>query len=89
MSKEIVKEALGLVNKQAEDGGLWFNAHTAPEAYLQQELRKLHDAVEKDTKALAEKIGGLRAVDNCCTTDGEVSGFYKAIETFIKLIEKG
>ena len=36
-----------LVNKQAEDEGLWFQAETAPEAYLQQELRKLHAAVER------------------------------------------
>jgi len=36
-----------LVAQQAEDDGLWFNAATAPEAYLQQELRKLHAAVEE------------------------------------------
>ena len=36
-----------LVDKQAEDEGLWFEALTAPEAYLQQELRKLHAAVEE------------------------------------------
>lgn len=35
-----------LVNVQAEDGGLWFVAQTAAEAYLQQELRKLHAAIE-------------------------------------------
>lgn len=35
-----------LVNEQAEDEGLWFVARTAPEAYLQQELRRLHAAVE-------------------------------------------
>ncbi len=35
-----------LVNQQAEDAGLWFLAETAPEAYLQQELRRLHAAVE-------------------------------------------
>lgn len=35
-----------LVNEQAEDDGLWFVATTAPEAYLQQELRRLHAAVE-------------------------------------------
>ena len=40
-----------LVNKQAEDDGLWFDAQTAPEAYLQQELRKLHGAVEEASKA--------------------------------------
>lgn len=37
-----------LVDKQAEDEGLWFQAETAPEAYLQQELRKLHALIEKE-----------------------------------------
>ena len=37
---------LALVNSQAEDEGLWFIAATAPEAYLQQELRKLHAVIE-------------------------------------------
>lgn len=36
-----------MVAQQAEDDGLWFSAATAPEAYLQQELRKLHAAVEE------------------------------------------
>jgi hypothetical protein len=36
-----------LVNSQAEDAGLWFEARTAPEAYLQQELRRLHAAIEE------------------------------------------
>ena len=36
----------GLVDTQAEDSGLWFRAETAPEAYLQQELRRLHALVE-------------------------------------------
>jgi len=36
-----------MVAQQAEDEGLWFNAATAPEAYLQQELRKLHAAIEE------------------------------------------
>jgi hypothetical protein len=39
-----------MVDQQAEDQGLWFRAETAPEAYLQQELRKLHAEVEKYTK---------------------------------------
>ncbi len=38
-----------LVDRQAEDEGLWFFAETAPEAYLQQELRTLHAAVEVAT----------------------------------------
>ena len=35
-----------IVRNQAEDAGLWFQAKTAPEGYLQQELRKLHAAIE-------------------------------------------
>lgn len=35
------------VGAQAEDEGLWFIAATAAEAYLQQELRALHDTVER------------------------------------------
>lgn len=35
-----------LVDDQAEDDGLWFKAVTAAEAYLQQELRRLHAAIE-------------------------------------------
>ena len=37
------------VNSQAEDEGLWFEAKTAPEAYLQQELRRLHEIIEGKT----------------------------------------
>ena len=42
------KAAKALVDKQAEDEGLWFIAETAAEAYLQQELRRLHRAIEGD-----------------------------------------
>lgn len=35
-----------LVDEQAKDEGLWFVAEKCPEAYLQQELRSLHAAVE-------------------------------------------
>jgi len=38
---------LAIVNEQAFDEGLWFVAATAPEAYLQQELRRLHDVIER------------------------------------------
>lgn len=43
-----------IVEKQAEDDALWFIAETAPESYLQSELRRLHAAVES---ALAEGEG--------------------------------
>ena len=36
-----------VVDQQAEDEVLGFTARTAPEAYLQQELRKLHAAVKR------------------------------------------
>jgi len=35
-----------LVAEQAKDEGLWFVAQTAPEAYLQVELRLLHAAID-------------------------------------------
>lgn len=41
---------LDIVNQQAEDEGIWFMAKTASEAYLQQELRKLHQAIESHFK---------------------------------------
>lgn len=34
------------VSEQAEDDGLWFVAKTAPEAYLQAALRRLHSIIE-------------------------------------------
>jgi hypothetical protein len=43
-----------LVDAQAEDAGLWFVAQTAPEAYLQQELRRLHAAIEGAIAHLGE-----------------------------------
>lgn len=39
-------EALRVVGEQAEDDGLWFVATRASEVYLQQELRRLHEAIE-------------------------------------------
>lgn len=41
------KKLLSMVNRQAEDEGLWFVAETAAEAYLQQELRLLHAVIEE------------------------------------------
>lgn len=38
--------ALALISEQAENQGIWFVAQTAPEAYLQQELRRLHEVIE-------------------------------------------
>ncbi len=38
--------ALKLVDRQAEDEGLWFKAETIAEAYVQQALRDLHAEIE-------------------------------------------
>lgn len=38
-----------IVNAQAADEGLWFIAETAPEGHPQQELRRLHAAIEELT----------------------------------------
>ncbi len=43
-----IAEARAVVEAQAEDYGLWFRATTAPEAYLQQELRRLHRVIEEE-----------------------------------------
>jgi hypothetical protein len=40
------EEIKHLVKEQAKDEGLWFVADTCAEAYLQQELRKLHALIE-------------------------------------------
>ena len=40
-----------VVEEQAKDEGLWFVPITASEAYLQQELRRLHAVIEEQ-KAL-------------------------------------
>jgi len=42
-----LSELLQLVALQTEDEGLWAIAETATEDYLQQELRKLHEAIER------------------------------------------
>jgi hypothetical protein len=48
--KAQLAEARDLVDKQAKDEALWCPAGTAFEGYLQQELRRLHAAVESGGK---------------------------------------
>jgi len=50
--------AHSIVSEQAIDDGLWFDAQTAPEAYLQQELRRLHAAVESFSPPAAPAAQG-------------------------------
>lgn len=51
-----LRELAEVVDAQAEDEGLWFFAHTAPEAYQQQELRRLHAAVEATVNVAKEAL---------------------------------
>lgn len=53
--EETLAVQLALVHKQAGDEGLWFIAQTAPEAYLQQELRRLHGAIEANAASLGDE----------------------------------
>ena len=39
---------LAVVEEQANDEGLWFDAETAPEVYLQWALRRLHEVIENE-----------------------------------------
>lgn len=41
---------------QAEDDGLWFRAETAPEAYLQNGLRELHEVIETGLDKILHNI---------------------------------
>lgn len=42
-----VKALKKIVAAQANDEGLWFMAESIVEAYFQQELRRLHEAIER------------------------------------------
>ena len=48
MSEELIE----IINRQADDPGLWVDPATAVEAYLQQALRELHAVIENDKLAL-------------------------------------
>lgn len=52
-AEEALKEIRALVNEQAEDALLWLPGLTEnvsiEEAYVRQELRKLHSLIEKHT----------------------------------------
>ena len=43
-----IKPIMQLVAKQAEDWGLWGEAQYASEAYIQEQLRKLHRVIEDE-----------------------------------------
>lgn len=46
-TRRALERIRALVDEQANDGGLWFRAMTAPEAYLQMALRQIHAEIER------------------------------------------
>lgn len=48
--EEKLKAIRAVVERQAEDEGLWFQAQDISESYLQEELRYLHRVIEDMTK---------------------------------------
>ena len=52
----VLSAVVNLVNEQAEDECLWFEAQTMPEAYLQQELRRLHEVIENSAPVPAPRL---------------------------------
>lgn len=59
----MIPTPLLIVEEQAEDEGLWFEAQTAGEAYLQEALRRLHAAVEKEMISKANPLAQVPALD--------------------------
>jgi len=82
----LLKHIRTITDCQAEDEGLWFDAVTAPEAYLQQELRKLHSAIEaapapddKD-KRIAELDTENKRLKNRGTITSPMDGLFEENE---------
>lgn len=49
---EALEEVLALIRLQGDDEALWFVAITAPEGYLQYQLRMLHEVIETHAATL-------------------------------------
>jgi len=60
----ILEDLEELIEKQSNDDGLWFDAETAPEAYIQRALRQLHHAVEDVLKQRDEWLSQKLNVPN-------------------------
>lgn len=61
MSIDTNSRARRLVDAQAKDEGLWFQAVTAPESYLQEALRALHAAVEAGQRDAQQALRDVEA----------------------------
>jgi len=93
---EVLAPIKALVDKQAEDEGLWYRAQTAAEGYVQQELRRLHAVIELQPAAKAleellreERLEELRRLLSVCVgLDEAVVDLRPEIELRIAELEK-
>ena len=67
-----LEELRRLVDEQADDIGLWLGARYIMEAYLQQELRKLHTKAERLIQALDKRTA--TSLDELGKGDEEMIG---------------
>jgi len=70
---------LALVDEQAKDAGLWFAAQSAAEAYVQAELRRLHEVIEgKSGDEIARDLVSTRrtGIIECMECGEEFTGVY-------------
>lgn len=64
---EALEEVLALIRLQGDDEALWFVAITAPEGYLQYQLRMLHEVIETHAATLRAALATPQAgeVEEC------------------------
>ena len=77
--------ALAVVHEQAKDDGLWFHAQTASEAYLQQELRRLHVAVEAEGCTFVHD--GSCALAGACARERQELSVEEIVELWSEVIK--
>jgi hypothetical protein len=76
-----------LVDEQAEDEGLWFFAQTGPEAYLQQELRRLHALVESATRPQTAVVLDAEAAIRAKAASTTNPGYRRRLRRFLLLLD--
>lgn len=53
-----------IIEEQANDDGLWFEAETCAEAYVQAALRRLHETIEGESSEQCAVKAILKIVSN-------------------------
>lgn len=91
LTSDDLKEARAIVNEQAEDEALWCLDVPITEAYHQQELRRLHAAVEALLTRLTEEEGGIvsdrKQNIDYCERAKQAESLVKALRNDIERLE--